>query len=94
MAAGCIARQAATRCGNASVRAVTRRAQARQGRGGGRDTAQRAPRHNAVRAAFAQPKFRVCIGCTQPSFDSVHCSESLFGSLFMNTVHEVFKNIK
>ena len=34
----------------------------------------------------------VCALCTQPSFDSVHCSESLFGSLFMNTVHKVFKN--
>ena len=27
-------------------------------------------------------------------FDSVYCSESLFGTLFMNTVHEVFKKIK
>ena len=41
--------------------------------------------------ACAQLGFRVCTLCTQPSFDSVHCSESLFGSLFMNTVHEVFK---
>ena len=30
----------------------------------------------------------VCTLCTQLSFDSVHCSESLFGTLFMNTVHE------
>ena len=39
---------------------------------------------------------RVCTWCTQPSFDSVHSSESLFGILFMRTVHEVFKknNIK
>ena len=26
--------------------------------------------------------------CSQPSFDSVHCSESLFRTLFMDTVHE------
>ena len=30
----------------------------------------------------------VCTWCTQSSFDSMHCSESLFGTLFMNTVHE------
>ena len=36
----------------------------------------------------AQVGFRVCILCTQPSLDSVHCSESLFESLFMNTIHE------
>ena len=30
----------------------------------------------------------VCILCTQLSFDSGHCFESLFGVLFMNTVHE------
>ena len=29
----------------------------------------------------------VCSLCTQPSFDSMHCFESLFGSLFLNTVH-------
>ena len=34
---------------------------------------------------------RVCTWCTQPSFDTVHCFESLFGTLFMSTVHEVFK---
>ena len=32
----------------------------------------------------------VCTLCTRPSFDSVHC----FESLFMNTVHEVFKKKK
>ena len=42
----------------------------------------------------AQPGFRVCTLCTQPSLDSVHCFESLFGTLFMSTVHEVFKKIK
>ena len=35
----------------------------------------------------AQPGPWVCPLCTRPSFDSMHCSESLFGSLFMNTVH-------
>ena len=32
--------------------------------------------------------------CTRLSFDSVHCSKSLFETLFMSTVHEVFKKIK
>ena len=41
----------------------------------------------------ARPEFRVCTLCTRPSFDSVHCSESLFESLFMNTIHEVLKKI-
>ena len=45
------------------------------------------PRSSA-RAVGAQLGFRVCILCTQPSLDSMHCSESLFGTLFMNTVHE------
>ena len=44
------------------------------------------PRRSA-RATCAQPGPWVCSLCTRPSFDSVHCSESLF----MNTVHEVFK---
>ena len=34
--------------------------------------------------------FWVCTLCTRPNFDSVHCSESLF----MNTVHKVFKKKK
>ena len=34
---------------------------------------------------------RVCTLCTQPSLDSVHCFESLFGTLFMGTVHVVLK---
>ena len=50
--------------------------------------------------AWAQPRpvragwVRVYTWCTQPSFDSVHYSESLFGTLFMSTVHEVLKKIK
>ena len=39
----------------------------------------------SARAACAQPRPWMCALCTQPSFDSVHCSESLF----FNTVHEV-----
>ena len=31
---------------------------------------------------------RVGALCTRLNFDSMHCSESLFGTLFMNTVHE------
>ena len=38
----------------------------------------------SVRAGWA----KVCTWCTRLSFDSMHCSESLFGTLFMNTVHE------
>ena len=50
----------------------------------------RRPAHG-LGAVCAQPGFRVCTLCTRLSFDSEHCSESLFGSLFMNTVHKVFK---
>ena len=38
--------------------------------------------------------FWMCALCTQPSFDSVHCLQSLFGSLFMKTVHRVKKKYK
>ena len=31
---------------------------------------------------------KVCTWCTQPNFDLVHCFQSLFGTMFMNTVHE------
>ena len=50
------------------------------------------PRHGArsVRAGWV----RVYALYTRLSFDSVNYSESLFGTLFMNTVHEVFKKIK
>ena len=51
------------------------------------DTAQCA---RSVRAGRA----RVCTWCTRLSLDSVNYSESLFGTLFMSTVHEVFKKIK
>ena len=39
----------------------------------------------------AQPRPWVYALCTRSSFDSVHYFELLFGSLFMNTVHEVLK---
>ena len=69
------------------------------------DTAGVSPRHDVwctmtrllargLGAVGAQLGFRVCTLCTQPRFDSVHCSESLFGTLFTSTVHEVFKKIK
>ena len=35
-------------------------------------------------AVCARPGFWVCALCTQPSFDSVHCLQSLF----MSTTHE------
>ena len=54
------------------------------------DTALCAQPEQSGRAAWV----RVCTWCTQPSFDSVHCSESLFRTLFMSTVHDVFKKNK
>ena len=45
-------------------------------------------RVQCARAMCARPGFWVCALCTQPSFDSVHCLQSLFGSLFMSTTHE------
>ena len=61
------------------------------GGGGGRDTAgldhDKAP-VQGVRAARVR---WVCTLYTQLSLDSMHHSESLFETLFMSTVHEVFK---
>ena len=65
----------------------------------GHDTAAARLRHDqarpdtsrSARAVCAQAGPRVGALCTRLSFDSVHCSESLFGTLFMSTVHEVFK---
>ena len=37
---------------------------------------------------WAQGGPRVGALFTRISFDSVHCSESLFGTLFMSTIHE------
>ena len=51
------------------------------------DTAQCALRHGAVCVAWPW----VCAQCTRPNFDTVHCLGSMFGSLFMDTVHGVFK---
>ena len=53
----------------------------RHGRGQACDTAQCT---RSVRAGWA----RMCTWCTPLNFDSMHCSESLFGTLFMKTVHE------
>ena len=50
------------------------------------------PRHGRPgRSVRAARVCWVCTLCTQPNFDSGHCFELLFGSLFTNTVHEVFK---
>ena len=40
--------------------------------------------HNlgTARAVCARHGFLVCALCTQPGFDSVHCLQSLFGTLF------------
>ena len=56
--------------------------------------------HNlgTARAVCERPRFWVCALCTQPSFVTVHCSGSLFMTLFMNTVHrdlkKKYKNFK
>ena len=55
------------------------------------NTAKPGLRHGAV-YAYAGP--RVGALCTRLYFDSVHFSESLFGTLFMSIVHEVFKKKK
>ena len=47
-----------------------------------------------ARVVCAQPRFWVCALCTQPSFDLVHCLQSLFGSLFMSTVDKGSKKKK
>ena len=60
----------------------------RYGRAQAHDTAPNARSVRDLGAMGAQLGFRVCTLCTQPSFDSMHCSESLFGTLFMRTVHE------
>ena len=60
-----------------------------------RAATQRATRSNArcYIAACARPRRSAratwAMGvCTRPSFESMYCSESLFGALFMDTVHE------
>ena len=55
--------------------------------------ARPATRHSA-RTVCTQAEPRVGALCTRLSFDSMHCYESLFGKLFMSTVHEVFKKNK
>ena len=54
----------------------------------GHDTAPNAHYVRGLGAVRAQPGPRVGALCTRLSFDSVHCSESLFGTMFKNTVHE------
>ena len=64
----------------------------------GHDTVLYTPRHGAQLPLCARPRrsgrtgwVRVCVLYTRLSFDSVHYSESLCGTLFMSIVHEVFK---
>ena len=47
-----------------------------------------------ARAVCARPGFWVCALCTQSNFDSVHCLQSIFGSLFMSTVDKGSKKKK
>ena len=71
------------------------RAQARHGRGGGHDMTQCESHDTALCARLERCAragwVRVCALYTRLSFDSVHCSESLFETLFMSTVYEVFQ---
>ena len=83
------------KCAKAQVRAVTQqrehatRPSMATTRPSARcDTALCVRPGRSARTACAQPGPWECALCTRPSFDSVHYSESLFGSLFMNIVHE------
>ena len=51
-----------------------------------------APSARYARAMGAQPRFRLCTLCTQPSLNSGHCSESLFGTLFIMRFSKKNKN--
>ena len=89
-------RRSATRQGTP----VTR--QGGGGGGGGHDTVSCAPRYSPKRATTwrrahglgavgVQPGFRVCTWCTQPSFGLSALFQSLFGPLFINTIHKFFR---
>ena len=56
----------------------------------GHDTAQCVLLGRSARGLCMQPEFRVCTWCTQPSFGLNALFQSLFGPLFMNTVHKFF----
>ena len=47
-----------------------------------------------VCAVGVQLGFKVCTLCTQPNLDSGHCLGHCSWTLFMSTIHEVFKNKK
>ena len=88
---GCVAIQAATR----PARPVTRPTISHDTTGHRPTTwLQHGRPGRTAHGLCSQAGFRVCTLCTQPSFDSVHYSESLFGTLFMSIVHEVFKKNK
>ena len=87
--AGCVAIQPATRPAMPATRPAkltTRPSSATTRLSGRHDMAPSALCARGLGAVGAQVGFRVCTWCTQPSFDSVHCSESLFGTLFISTV--------
>ena len=78
----CIVTQILCRDGSGGGGGGTRRAQAlrhgktRPATWPDEATTRRPMRHYT--ALCSQPGFRVCTLCTRPSFDSLHCSESLF----------------
>ena len=78
----------ATRRASTRVDAATRQGAPVTRPGQAYDTARQGLRHGAV---CAQVGPRVGALCTRLSFHSVHYSESLFGTLFKNTVHEISK---
>ena len=93
-----------TRCASARVRVVTWQGEPATRPGGDHDTALYAPQHDA------QPTLCSLPGCSarlvrvgwvqgvhlvhQPSFDPVHYSESLFGTLFMRFSKKKSNKIK
>ena len=61
----------------------------------GHDTAHCALLGRSAGGLCAQLGFKVCTWCTQPGFGFSALFQSLFGPLFMNTVHKFFlKKIK
>ena len=66
----------------------------RYGWGGGHDMTQRAPRHGVVRTTWEQRARNLGHGCVHCALDPILTQDTLFESLFMNTVHEVFQKIK
>ena len=91
--------QRATQCASARVHRTILPSMRATRSGVRYDTTGRALRHGQAKPATQRSARAVCgqagprVGalCTRLTFDFVHYSESLFGTLFISTVHEVCK---